>query len=361
MKDFIPKGTGNSRYLKSSISAGTTWSDFLAMLRNGTLPIDLNGMNDAGIEQRGTPLSKETLLSDATAALFGLSGNNAIPENVFDSLSPLFLHWWSRRLFRIAESRDAIGTNNNAVSLATYYYSSSYRVTVDRKVELVNPSSITVAANQAATVQAALRGKFFISGSASLYYTGTQVTTNSAPLRYLSPTGTLTYYTSGSTKYYTSTGAYFVHVDIEEGAADSVSSSLRNAYPDGDVSGDYLYSYEGIPINFLLESQKVKVFVDGYVGTGTNGADNPTVLTFPFTPGIWGVVSTYASSSYNNALGIPWGAKKIAFGNSAVTEVTYREKEVSFYVTGTTTTTPGYQMNMNGAQYYYVGISTNSP
>lgn len=82
MQDFVPLGTGNSRSLKSAVPAGTTWEQALAMLRNGTFPIDIGAVNEAGVSQKGTPLNKATLLKDATALLFGLT-TEAVPDDVF--------------------------------------------------------------------------------------------------------------------------------------------------------------------------------------------------------------------------------------------------------------------------------------
>lgn len=86
MKDFIAAGTGNSRYLKTSLPDGTTWQEALAMLRNGTFPIDLNGINAEGVTQIGTPLNKANLLSDESAALFGLD-SDAVIDDVWELLS----------------------------------------------------------------------------------------------------------------------------------------------------------------------------------------------------------------------------------------------------------------------------------
>lgn len=86
MKDFIAAGTGNSRYLKSALPDGTTWEQALEMLKSGTFPIDLNGINPAGVTQIGTPLNKATLLSDESAALFGLD-ENAVVDDVWELLS----------------------------------------------------------------------------------------------------------------------------------------------------------------------------------------------------------------------------------------------------------------------------------
>lgn len=75
MQDGILKGTGNSRYLKSVasfLSLYPTYEDFAQALIEGTLPIDLNGINEAGWAQLGTALTAGNLLSDATAEKLGL-------------------------------------------------------------------------------------------------------------------------------------------------------------------------------------------------------------------------------------------------------------------------------------------------
>ena len=74
MQDGIIKGTGNSRYLKSISNFLTqypTYQDFVAALVAGTLPIDLNGINETGWDQLGTALNKANLLSDETVAAYG--------------------------------------------------------------------------------------------------------------------------------------------------------------------------------------------------------------------------------------------------------------------------------------------------
>lgn len=91
MRDSIIKNTGNSRYLKSAISAATTWEQFRAALIAGTLPIDLNGINTAGWQQVGDALNKANLLSDATVAALNAFLTSALPANpkVTDALKSL--------------------------------------------------------------------------------------------------------------------------------------------------------------------------------------------------------------------------------------------------------------------------------
>ena len=83
MQDGIIKGTGNSRYLKSIADFLTqypTYNDFAAALAAGTLPIDLNGINETGWDQLGTALNKANLLSDETAQI--ISFPSSIPEHM---------------------------------------------------------------------------------------------------------------------------------------------------------------------------------------------------------------------------------------------------------------------------------------
>lgn len=86
MINSVLKGTGNSRFLKSAVPAGTSWADALAMLQAGTFPIDFNGINAEGFQQVGTPLNKANLLKDATAAQIGLPPT-ATPDDAFKILA----------------------------------------------------------------------------------------------------------------------------------------------------------------------------------------------------------------------------------------------------------------------------------
>lgn len=96
MIDSVLKGTGNSRFLKSAVPAGTSWADALAMLQAGTFPVDFNGINTEGFQQIGTPLNKANLLKDATAAQIGLPPSTT-PDGMFQALGNTGeLHVWRK-------------------------------------------------------------------------------------------------------------------------------------------------------------------------------------------------------------------------------------------------------------------------
>lgn len=90
MENLVPLGTGNSRLMKSNISSNTTLAQLIQMWNNGTFPYDIGPLNSAGISQQGTPLNKDTLLKDTTAALYGL-GTDATPDEVLAILSKAVL------------------------------------------------------------------------------------------------------------------------------------------------------------------------------------------------------------------------------------------------------------------------------
>lgn len=87
MQDLITKGTGNSRFMKSAIPEDITFAEMVKMLRDGTFPFDLNGLNPAGIEQTGTPYNKEQVLTDDTAALLRLDSVAANVNAAFATLA----------------------------------------------------------------------------------------------------------------------------------------------------------------------------------------------------------------------------------------------------------------------------------
>lgn len=93
MQDIVIKGTGNSRTLASVPNLLTlypTYEAFAQALIAGELPIDLGPLNETGVDTMGTALNKANLLTDATAALFGLT-SDAVPDDVLAAISETLL------------------------------------------------------------------------------------------------------------------------------------------------------------------------------------------------------------------------------------------------------------------------------
>lgn len=157
MIDSVLRGTGNSRFLKSAVPAGTSWADALAMLQAGTFPIDFNGINTEGFQQVGTPLNKANLLKDATAAQIGLPPSTT-PDGMFEALGNTGeLHVWRKTitsgtgtysLGAVQEGLHYIKWANNSAtsdSSGTFEYGSEIAVNNDGTITgIKNPSTITI-------------------------------------------------------------------------------------------------------------------------------------------------------------------------------------------------------------------------
>lgn len=133
MIDSVIAGTGNSRYLRTSLSASTTWAEALTMLRAGAFPIDLAGINQAGFTTVGTALNSANLLKSAVITALGLS-SDATPSDAWEAVLDL-----------IGGKQATIGTTS--VTLASSSWSGSGPYT-----QAVSVSGYTVTANTMADV-----------------------------------------------------------------------------------------------------------------------------------------------------------------------------------------------------------------
>ena len=86
MRDMIPKGTGNSRFLKSSIPEGVTWEQFINLWRSGKFPVDFAGLNEDGINVLGSAYNKGNVLPDTVCTRLDISTSSE-PKDAFLALS----------------------------------------------------------------------------------------------------------------------------------------------------------------------------------------------------------------------------------------------------------------------------------
>lgn len=280
MKDFIPKGTGNSRWMKSSIPTGTTWEEALAMLRAGTFPFDLNGINSAGVAQMGDALNKANLLPDAVGALYGL-GSDAVPSRVLEYLGKYAQHWWRRTLLIGQEVKADITVRKQVASYNNreIQYASSISISADGVITLVDPSTVLIAINS--------NGASKLAGLAPCYITDTYVDSDSV---FYVPDGA-TYGTSTSATVYYSSSSVFLSSSSDiraklvsyttiKGDSDFVVSSNKYEYPHNEIQGDHYYEYLGIPFENAVTAPKIAT--GSYIGMGTNGINNPNSITADF-------------------------------------------------------------------------------
>ena len=247
MIDSVLNGTGNSRFLKSAVPAGTSWADALAMLQAGTFPIDFNGINTEGFQQVGTPLNKANLLKDATAAQIGLPPTTT-PDGMFQALGNTGeMHVWKKTVVNASEKPAGytLGTETTkTLGLTKNSDSSSWAITVELassvsvddagNVTLVSPSKLSVYAYNA--FADSFSGKFFRMDSMGSYVTGSELANNEV---YFVPTGNKLNIRAdtSSSKFYLDLGMKLVtgYAKIPAGTTTTYPVSTNpNAYQEGD-------------------------------------------------------------------------------------------------------------------------------
>lgn len=85
MKDMVPKGTGNSRFLRSSIPENITYEELVALLRSGKFPVDFAGLNLEGIATQGSAYNKANVLPDGVCTSLGIPTSSE-PKDAFGKL-----------------------------------------------------------------------------------------------------------------------------------------------------------------------------------------------------------------------------------------------------------------------------------
>lgn len=281
MIDSVLKGTGNSRFLKSAVPAGTSWADALAMLHSGTFPIDFNGINTEGFQQVGTPLNKANLLKDATAAQIGLPPSTT-PDGMFQALGNTGeLHVWRKTAgttttypvstnpnayqegsdakpagYKLGDVVTGIFRVNAVYNATTVYYANSVNVDNNGVVTLSDQSDYTLFAEEDSYNNAKnLAGKFIIADYDHKYCK--------------IPKGVVLFIPANTT------------------------ISFRQDVPGDNGYGIFFDRYQpvtgyaAIPAGTTIEylgklGDKARMQVVSYVGTGTYGNNNPCSISVNF-------------------------------------------------------------------------------
>lgn len=373
MKDFVPLGSGNSRFLKTVNNAKTlypTYDAFLNALVDGTLPIDLNGINSAGVAQMGTPLNKANLLTDSTAAKLGLSTDASVNDALRELSYVANWYVWVKIASVGKCTEEEFGSGVGAFSFwhsdsgINFMYFDEMEIRSDGFVAK-NPTGISINTTTVANgTLDVLKGKYVAFYSSS--NTGIQV------LYHFPADTTMGYYVDSNNYYITSTSGFTKYTNpvVESSVIGYAASADNNAYPqDGEVDGVH-YKY----VKQIGEAG-AKIETGSYTGTGTVGsADNATVITIPETTKllfimrekhssaqgstttiipVWKLSSSYdpigiLSLSLENAVNTSWGNA----GNAAI-YAKFDNGTFSAYASGED---PQVQFNHAATQYHYLAV-----
>lgn len=296
MIDSVLKGTGNSRFLKSAVPAGTSWADALAMLQAGTFPIDFNGINTEGFQQVGTPLNKANLLKDATAAQIGLPPSTT-PDGMFQALGNTGeLHVWRKTVVN-ASAKPAgytlgSGTNLTLVKSterygqgSTYWVpAASISVNDGGAINEITGSSVQVYyEKEESELKSAFWGKFIKFSSESDYGN----VPDKDGVWFIPNSATIQKTTGGNYYYLTVVGAQKVNPYPLTPAGTTTTypvSTNPNAYQEGDDAKEAGYT--------LGDAQTVTIVGGGspqlLTGSSLGVTDDGTLsITSPITAGVY--------------------------------------------------------------------------
>lgn len=285
MKDRIPKDPGR----------------VLITPENGSAPFYATMTRADNPEQEGTPLNKNSLLKDTTAALFGL-GTDALPDDVLAALSPMMQHAWRRKHTSYIEVKTAAPTAwSTAPGVFDGYpvtasYSKSISISSDGTITLVNATTEKITADN---FESKVLGKYVTGLSTNdpgtstntIYYINSDATTGRANVN-----------TTGVTaKPYIKSGAFVINAIASE-VTDYVVSPERNTYPDSGEFDGKEYAYIGVPFENLFYAPQIET--GSYNGTGASGSGNANSLTFDFAPRI--IILTHAYYNVDEINGGGW-------------------------------------------------------
>lgn len=401
MKNFVPLGTGNSRLMKSSIPAGTTWEQALAMLIAGTFPYDTGQLNAAGISQQGDPLNKNTLLKDATAQSYG-GDETMVPDEVLAMLAgslkveqkttsvtladvPL---GYVFQLHENGQAVDFIKVSNNyspggvafarkaAVQENLMWASSSggayagnvlddwltntYLQTIDENQQLIEANVETYSGRDNSTSIEVLKRKVFAPSLAEIG--GNTEYNDGSKLEYdlLSSDAGGFYWTrspGGSGAY---TQAWYVKQNNSVARQNKTSTCWVRpivlipaetvAYTETSYT---IQTPTGTDVTGLVAQAlgSVKAETGSYTGTGTYGSANPCSLTFNFVPKLL-IIHLNGATSHNGVAITAEGDSPVwTTGSTSYVTIMKMENIVSWYGDSQYS-----QLNVSGYTYRYAAI-----
>lgn len=303
--------------------------------------------------QVGDPLNKNTLLKDATAALFGLS-SDAVPDDALALLSRFHKGLGNEYVWEKNKTEDVInyniyqgpGTNANVCPTSSPRYirfGTEFTVDDSNNFEILNPTDFYFSYSGSNLSELnVLAGKYYLVGvsdgdfSASLYLNKCE--SDSIPLveNSVVKMSNCTIYNNPSKTSKITRYGY-------------VNSPDPNAYPPA-VSDGYTYT----PLGQM--GAKVQVATGSYTGTGNAGIGSPNSLTFNFVPKLV-VVGTssglYISSGNVIACFVWFSGVETAYVYNTANVFNLTDNTLSWY---NSSNNADNQCNSSGETFHYVAI-----
>lgn len=292
------------------------------------------------VNNEGTLINKNSLLKDATAALFGL-GADAVPDDVSRVLSRLHAGLGNEYVWEKTKSQNEIMLET-AVSQSSFWNSYLQAMPVSSEVSfsgtivsLVNPVTLGSLFRDGAEAANYLNGKYAdFNNNGTIYYVTNAV------------------YTSSDNRFNASTAK--VVVGQTTASFGYVNSPDPNAYP---IDDGYTYT----PLGMLGEKERIET--GSYVGTGKQGSSNKNSLTFNFEPMLLFIQARWTDSNGFSMVAIKPPAEAAAYDTHymahgmvntvyATGPISFSGKNVSWYHNSYA----NQQLNQSGYQYRYIAI-----
>lgn len=225
----------------------------------------------------GTPINKETLLTDQTAAMYPGLDESSTPNDAFFFLGNYTQWRWNRRIVVFEEVKGDEETISFGPAAKDFTVDYASGITIDQEngnISLQSPTSYSFTVTGSSSNLDAIENKFnsikgkYIKSSGDVYFLGANFTFTSLS-------------SGGSSVYVYLENAKKISVLKNTGHWEEVRASTNGAYPNSGIHDGYEYVALGMP----LENAKNRIPVIGsYTGTGVYGKENKNHISLPGKP-----------------------------------------------------------------------------
>lgn len=291
--------------------------------------------------------TKDQTLSSAIANLYGLSGTDAIPNNVFNQLyysingTDSKLYQWNRWKWSI--NLDTAVTNFNFSSSYTTWYIAQFDSITFNKDGTCIGQGRKIIHGQKSSIPSLTAGKYY--SDLWLYQDEAEAET-AVPYFYNPSYGKIVYNSNG----FIQARDVFQITDARIKTTEIVTSTNPNAYTVSDSPDSEGWFYEKLP-DIQMYPPLGRFISSSYIGTGTSGSSNQNTIILPFNPKM--VIISQNNSIYLATLVNSSTTGTTIVGTSAnnTLTVTWGDKQVSWYGSNI-----GNQLNTSGATYNYIAL-----